>query len=255
MADFVTIDLQSRLLPNYKKASREELAKKVRELANIANNRLRALEKYSKKVSKKTGVQIDLTDYGAYKYAERMTKNRPSVRFRSGSVGYTMKELRAEYEHIVTFLGLKTSMIQGATKSIMKQYQDFIALSSSEETPFDEYIIGSEGGSEGGLVRVEPISFSDYWHLLERAWDSLLKEIYGSEVVAVALAMGQLDVLEEIQREVKRENEKQKKPSYITNGEDATPTDDFKGDANLKLRNHPIGKKILNAAAHFKSKR
>ena len=252
MADFVTIDLQSRLLPNYKTASREELAKKVRELANIANNRLRALEKYSKKASKKTGAQIDLIHYGAYKYAKRMTKNRPSVRFRSGSVGYTMKELRAEYEHIVTFLGLKTSTIQGATKSIMKQYQDFLALSSGEKTPFDDEFLME---SEGGLVQVEPISFSDYWHLLERAWDSLLKEIYGSEVVAVALAMGQLDVLEEIQREVEKENEKQKKPSYIINGEDATPTDDFKGDANLKLRNHPIGKKILNAAKHFKSKR
>lgn len=252
MADFVTIDLQSRLLPNYKTASREELAKKVRELANIANNRLRALEKYSKKVSKKAGVQIDLTHYGAYKYAKRMTKNRPSVRFRSGSVGYTMKELRAEYEHIVTFLGLKTSTIQGATKSIMKQYQDFFALSSGEKTPFDyEFLMEPEGG----LVQVEPISFSDYWHLLERAWDSLLKEIYGSEVVAVAMATGHLDVLEEIQREVERENEKQKKPSYIINGEDETSTDDFKGDANLKLMNHPIGKKILNAAAHFKSKR
>lgn len=252
MPRLATIDLEKRMLKNYKTASREILEAYTRSLAKVANSRLKALEDYSKKKSKTLGVQIDLTNYGAYKYAERMTKGRISTRFKTGYSKMSLKELRAEYEHIVTFLGMKTSLIQETTESIMKQYQDFLELSSSERTPFDdEYLLESEEG----LIQAEPISFSDYWHLLERAWNSLLKEIFGSEVVAVALSTGNLNVLEEIQREVERDFAKQGKVPYVSGGSRTTPTDDFEAEAIIKLVKHPIGRKLSVAAKNFKSKR
>lgn len=226
MGKFVTIDLEKRKLQNPRAATTEQLIEKVSEFAGIANNRLRALEKASKRASRELGQQVDFTRYGAYAYAKKFTKDRVSTRFRGGKKGRKRGELIKEYEALEKFLSLKTSLVQGVTQSLLDKYKDFKKMLEDEKSPFDLP------------------DFQSFYDLMARAWEGNLKAIFGSQVVEIAVKIGHINVLEAIREEVEYRNIDRGKLSY-NDIDMQDPTDEFKTEALDMLAQIPIGQYIL----------
>lgn len=92
-----------------------ELAKELRKVSRLANDRLRSLEKAG----------IKTFSYGTAKnYAKTQGRNTAKPRFSSGA-GMNYNQMEKEYKQVVKFLGSETSTVSGMEKSVKNMTEAF----------------------------------------------------------------------------------------------------------------------------------
>lgn len=152
-----------------------QLAEVQKYIGKTSNERLRALDRFSAREFEKGNV-IDIQSTTAYLYAKRKTEGREKTAFwESISRKRKLAELRKEFKNTYRFYTLKESTVRGYHSVRAKQY----------DTLKERY--------GGGYIP----TYSDYEAALQTAWASNLSDYFGSEVIAMALAYGVIDLLQE----------------------------------------------------------
>nr|DAV47297.1 MAG TPA: hypothetical protein [Caudoviricetes sp.] len=153
----------------------KQLAEVQKYIGKTSNERLRALDRFSARELEKGNV-IDIQSSTAYLYARRKTEGRKKTAFwESVSRKRTLAELRKEFKNTYRFYTLKESTVGGYHSVRAKQF------ATLKERYGDDFIP----------------TYSDYEAALQTAWASNLSDYFGSEVIAMALAYGVVDLLQE----------------------------------------------------------
>lgn len=135
-----------------------ELAKELRKVSRLANDRLRALEKAGiKTFSYKT----------AQNYAKTQGRSKAKPRFKSGA-GMTYNQMETEYKQIVKFLGAETSTVSGMETAVSNMLEGFTRTEAEGGFGFD-----ISGLNKRQLNRLWKTLSSGQWRDIQEAYGSV----------------------------------------------------------------------------------
>lgn len=138
-----------------------ELAKELRKVSRLANDRLRALERAGiKTFSYKT----------AQNYAKTQGRSKAKPRFKSGA-GMSYNQMEREYKQIVKFLGAETSTVSGMETAVSNMLEGFTRTEEEGGFGFD-----ISGLNKRQLNRLWKTLSAGQWRDIQEAYGSVSSE-------------------------------------------------------------------------------